>query len=136
MQTQHFSVSAPESFCNTELGGPGCLRCTGLSTTVASDTLLHIRGNIVWNFATQADGATPLGFDWSGGCQAGSTCNETWVRATNAINDPSVKPQLFNPAGGDFRQAHCRRQSWLVCCFACLLVPWQPLLSVSCLSAA
>lgn len=103
MQTQHFYVRGPESFCNTDLGESGCVRCTGLPTTVVSDTNLFIRGNVVWNFAREADGATPMGFDWSGGCQAGSTCNETMVRATNAINDPAVKPQLFNPGAGDFR---------------------------------
>ncbi|PRW44629.1 Right handed beta helix region [Chlorella sorokiniana] len=102
-RTQHFYVSGPEPFCNTEMGEPGCQRCTDLPGTVASDTNLFIRGNVVWNIAREADGATPLGFEWSGGCQGRSTCNETLVRAANAINDPAVKPQLFNPAGGDFR---------------------------------
>ncbi|KAI7845684.1 hypothetical protein COHA_000798 [Chlorella ohadii] len=105
-QAQHLYVRGPEPFCNIDQGEAGCQRCTDLPSTVASDTNLFIRGNVIWNFARQASGATPLGFEWGSGCQARSTCNATLVRATNAINDPAVKPQLFDPAAGDFsRQA-------------------------------
>lgn len=102
-QATQFYVAGPQPFCNIDIGEPGCVACTDLPATVPSDTNLFLRGNVVWNFARGADGETPLGFEWSGGCQAGSSCNETAVRATNAINNPAVQPQLFNPDASDFR---------------------------------
>ncbi|MDL1896072.1 right-handed parallel beta-helix repeat-containing protein [Anaerolineae bacterium CFX7] len=87
-QWQHFAIYGPR----TPSAG------TNIPSPARTDTNLQIRGNLIWN----GDSNMPLGIeDPSEGCQpANPTCNETQLRADNAIN--TVEPQLVNPAGGNF----------------------------------
>ena len=63
-----------------------------------TDTNLNIRGNVIWN----GDSGMVLGIEGnSDACIASNpTCNETQLRADNAIN--TVEPLLVNPSAGDF----------------------------------
>jgi hypothetical protein len=71
---------------------------SNVAAPARSDTNLQIRGNVIWN--GPANHSLGLGEDT--GCQLSHpTCNETQLRAENAIN--TVQPQLVNPASGDFR---------------------------------
>jgi len=85
---QHFAVYGPRN----PSGG------SNIPNPSLTDTNLYIRGNIIWN--GPADHALGIE-DPSQGCQpTNPTCNETQLRADNAIN--TIQPQLVNPAGGDF----------------------------------
>lgn len=86
---QHFAIYGPRA----PAGG------SNIPNPAKTDVNLRIRGNIVWN----GPAGHPLGIeDSSEGCRpANPTCNETQLRADNAIN--VIQPQLVNPAGGDFR---------------------------------
>lgn len=66
-----------------------------------TDTNLQIRGNVIWN----GSASMPLGIEGhSDACIASDpTCNETQLRADNAIN--TVQPSFVNAAGGDFHIA-------------------------------
>lgn len=88
-QYAHFSIQGPRT------PNPG----TNLPNPVVTDNNLRIRGNILWNGPTNLS----LGIEDPGqGCQPSNpTCNETQLRADNAIN--TVEPQLINAAAGDFR---------------------------------
>lgn len=85
---QHFAIYGPR----TPSAG------SNIPNPTRTDTNLVIRGNIIWNGpANHALGVE----DSSQGCQPSNpTCNETQLRADNAIN--TIQPQLVNPAGGDF----------------------------------
>jgi hypothetical protein len=64
-----------------------------------ADDGLVLRGNVVWNGPADL----PLGIDDASGCQpANPYCNETRLRADNAIN--TVEPQLPGAAAGILRQ--------------------------------
>ena len=67
----------------------------------ATDANLQIRGNVIWN----GGASMPLGIEGnSDACIASDpTCNETQLRADNAIN--TVQPAFVNAAGGDFHIA-------------------------------
>ncbi len=67
----------------------------------ATDVNLRIRGNVIWN----GDASMPLGIEGnSDACIASDpTCNETQLRADNAIN--TIQPAFVNAAGGDFHLA-------------------------------
>jgi len=66
-----------------------------------TDTNLQIRGNVIWN----GSASMPLGIeDNLDACIASDpTCNETQLRADNAIN--TIQPAFMNAAGGDFHPA-------------------------------
>jgi hypothetical protein len=66
-----------------------------------TDGNLQIRGNVIWN----GDASMPLGVEDSlDACIASDpTCNETQLRADNAIN--TIQPAFVNAAGGDFHIA-------------------------------
>jgi hypothetical protein len=65
----------------------------------SSDQNLQIRGNLIW----VGDMSQPLGIEESSqGCQPGNpTCNETQLRAENAIN--TIEPELADPVHDNFR---------------------------------
>ena len=88
-QYAHFSIQGPR----TPTSG------SNLPNPVVTDNNLRIRGNILWNGPANLS----LGIEDPGqGCQPSNpTCNETQLRADNAIN--TVEPQLMNAAAGDFR---------------------------------
>ncbi len=54
------------------------------------------RGNLIWN----GDMSTELGTEWDSGCKTG-TCTPAKLVADNSIN--KLKPDLYNPAAGNFR---------------------------------
>ncbi|BDI33729.1 hypothetical protein CCAX7_57800 [Capsulimonas corticalis] len=84
----HFVIFGPQP------APPG----TNIPGPVLSDDNLRIKGNIVWNGPSDLD----LGLDDSSGAQPSNpTCNETLMRAQNAIN--TLQPQLVDPAHGNFR---------------------------------
>ena len=69
---------------------------TNLSGAQSADTNLVIKGNLIWN------GATDIGLDDNSGCRSTNpTCNETQLRSQNTIN--AVQPQLVNISSGDVR---------------------------------
>ena len=85
---QHFNIAAPR----TNAAG------SGAPSPALADDGVRIRGNIIFN----GNPSTPLGLGDESGCpSANATCNESQLRADNAIN--VFEPQLVNPAGGDFR---------------------------------
>ncbi|MBI3162674.1 MAG: S-layer homology domain-containing protein [Chloroflexi bacterium] len=71
---------------------------TNAPNPARTDTNLNIRGNVIWN----GGAGMPLGIEGnSDACIASNpTCNETQLRADNAIN--TVEPLLVNPSAGDF----------------------------------
>lgn len=85
---QHFEIRGPVTPpANSNVAAPA-----------RSDVNLQIRGNVIWNGPAEHS----LGLGEDTGCQPSNpACNETQLRAENAIN--TVQPQLVNPAGGDFR---------------------------------
>jgi len=86
---QHFFISPPLT------ASPA----SHIPSPAHSDTNLQIRGNVIWNGAADH----PLGIEGGEeGCPpANPTCNETQLRAENAIN--SLLPQLQDAAGGNYR---------------------------------
>ena len=87
-QWQHFEIRGPV----TPPAG------SGVASPARVDVNLRIRGNIIWNGPTSHS----LGLGSDTGCQpSNTTCNETQLRAENAIN--TLEPQLVNPAAGDYR---------------------------------
>jgi hypothetical protein len=85
---QHFAIYGPR----TPAGN------SNIPNPARTDTNLKIRGNIIWN--GPVDHALGVE-DPSQGCRpSNAACNETQLRADNAIN--TIQPQLVNPAGGDF----------------------------------
>lgn len=90
-QWQHFYVEG------TQLPGPA----SNIPSPAAVDTNLRIEGNLIWNGTP----AMPLGIEEGGnGCEDGNTsCNTAQLLADNTIN--SVRPELVDPAHGDFRPA-------------------------------
>lgn len=85
---QHFEIRGPVTPpANSNVAAPA-----------RSDVNLQIRGNVIWNGPSNHS----LGLGEETGCQPSNpTCNETQLRADNAIN--TVQPQLVNAANGDFR---------------------------------
>lgn len=84
---QHFAIYEPRS-------NPAASHAPNPAQT---DDNLQIRGNVIWNGTS----AMPLGIEDTAACTASNpTCNETQLRADNAIN--VHQPQFANPAGGDF----------------------------------
>ncbi len=62
-----------------------------------TDTNLLIRGNIIWN----GSASMPLGVeDNTDACIPADPCNETQLRADNAIN--TTQPRFVNPVSGNF----------------------------------
>ncbi|NBO63269.1 MAG: right-handed parallel beta-helix repeat-containing protein [Acidobacteria bacterium] len=87
-QWQHFEIRGPV----TPPAG------SGVASPSRVDVNLRIRGNIIWN----GPPSHSLGLGSDTGCQpSNTTCNETQLRAENAIN--TLEPQLVNPAAGDYR---------------------------------
>ena len=87
-QWQHFEIRGP-------VAPPAG---SNVSAPARVDVNLQIRGNIIWN--GPANHSLGLGSD-TGCLPTNPTCNETQLRADNAIN--TVEPQLVNPAAGDYR---------------------------------
>jgi len=87
-QWSHFSVEGPA----TPAAG------TNIPSPSVVDSDLRVRGNMIWN----GPAGLPLGAGEAGegGQPSNPTCNATQLRADNSIN--GVKPQLVDPAGGDF----------------------------------
>lgn len=85
----HFAIYAPRT---VPVGSSG-------PSPATSDVNLKIRGNVIWN----GNNTMPLGIEGdSEGCTTANTsCNETQLRADNAIN--TIEPQLVNPSGSDYR---------------------------------
>ena len=84
---QHFAIHGPR------LPAVG----SGIPSPAVTDRDLRIRGNVIWNGPADH----PLGLDEGSGCLPGNpTCNETQLRADNAIN--TLRPELVNPEQGDF----------------------------------
>lgn len=89
---QHFFVPAP--YDSPEQAG------SSVPVPARADDNLQIRGNLIWN----GDAGMPLGIeaDYPAGCQADNpTCNETQLRADNAIN--TAEPRMIDPDNGDYR---------------------------------
>jgi hypothetical protein len=71
---------------------------TSMPNPITTDNNLVFAGNVIWNGNT----SMPLGIEDTLACTASNpTCNETRLRADNAIN--TVEPQLIDPAGDNFR---------------------------------
>lgn len=71
---------------------------SNIPSPARTDVNLQIRGNILWNGPADH----PLGVGDDQGCRPENpTCNESQLRAENAIN--TLEPQLVDPAGGNFR---------------------------------
>ncbi|MFP5212745.1 MAG: right-handed parallel beta-helix repeat-containing protein [Acidobacteriota bacterium] len=88
---EHFEVLAPRSMpADTNIPSPA-----------RADQGLRIRGNIIWN--GPADFPLGVGGPDRGCRPSNPTCNETQIRADNAIN--TLKPGLANPVTGDFHPA-------------------------------
>ncbi len=84
---QHFAIYEPRS-------NPAASHAPNPALT---DDNLQIRGNVIWNGTS----TMPLGIEDTAACVASNpTCNESQLRAENAIN--TRQPQFANLAGGDF----------------------------------
>jgi hypothetical protein len=89
-QTQwtHFTILEP-------MNRPGGYQ--NIPNPVTTDDHLSIRGNVIWN----GDASMPLGIEDTQACTSSNpTCNETQLRAENAIN--TVEPLLADPATGNY----------------------------------
>ncbi len=87
-QYTHFNISEPLTRPSGFINMPN---------PMITDDNLRIRGNVIWN----GDASMPLGIEGTRACTTiNPTCNETQLRADNAIN--TIKPLLGNPAAGDF----------------------------------
>ncbi len=87
----HFALRAPE----TPAAG------SNIPSPARADENVVIRGNVLWN--GPADLALGIGGEGNGGQPDNPTCNAALVLAQNAVN--TVRPELVDPAGGDFRIA-------------------------------
>ncbi len=87
-QWQHFAIYGPRYPASG----------SNIPSPARTDVNLKIRGNLIWN----GPAGLPLGIeDSSQGCRpTNATCNESQLRADNAIN--VIQPELVNPGGGDF----------------------------------
>lgn len=71
---------------------------SGVPSPSLADDDLRIEGNIIWNGPADH----PLGLG-DGCADTNATCNETQLRAANAIN--TIEPRLRDPANGDYMLA-------------------------------